>query len=610
MNHSTEIFPLYLMPDANAERYSDAAALLLRDRATRKWHRVSMQDFAEMTHRLAAALLRFGIGTQEGVAILSDNKAAFLALDLAVQQIRAYSIPIYASSAAAEIRHIVSEAEVRLLFVGDDRLYRFASEVVAPLGCTVVCIEPDPKKPFDGLTLDAFTRMDEAEYKQRREEMKRRTEDYSPDDIAFILYTSGTTGTSKGVPLTQRNVLTAIGAHLGIRGLAPGHVSLMFLPLAHIFEKMWTLLCMECGVTIAVNENARTLLHSIKEVHPHFMCSVPRLWEKIHQGLMKYIRESPAPLRAVARRSMKIAANYHAKYVARGRRVPLLIKWQYRFYHDLFFRTIKRKLGIDRGMIFPTSGAALNEQVYRSLLSMGIPIMYGYGLTETTATISFSRQGDFVMGSVGRVIDPVEVRIDEEEGGEILVRGDTVTPGYYKQPEENARAFTADGFFRTGDLGRLDEEGNLFYIERKKDLYKTSNGKYIAPNFLEGQILQDELFSQVVTIADRRNYVTALIVPDYDILQGLMGPGAPKEPVALSRSEEAQQIVRDHLKEALREQADYEQVRRFVLLTDPFTTDNGLLTSTLKIRRQRIIEQYTPQIDEMYGYSIDAAAEI
>lgn len=572
---------------------------------------MSHSDFAEMTHRLAAGLLRFGIGPQEGVAIMSENKAEFVALDLAVQQIRAFSIPIYDSSAPSEIHHIITEAEIRVLFVGDERLYRTATEVLKDVNCTVVCIEPDERRtPFKGRKLKDFIEMKDEEYARYREEMEERTAHYSEDDIAFILYTSGTTGTSKGVPLTQRNVLTAFKAHLGIKGLTPGHRSLMFLPLAHIFEKMWTLLCYECGVTVAVNENARTLLHSIKELHPNFMCSVPRLWEKIHQGLMKYIKESPAFLRSIARRAMKIATNYQEKYVSKGRKVPFLVKWQYRFYHDLFFRTVKKKLGIDKGLVFPTSGAALNEHVYSSLLSMGIPIMYGYGLTETTASVSFCRQGDFVMGSIGRVIDPIDVRIDEAEGGEILVKGDTVTPGYYKRPDENAIAFTEDGYFRTGDLGRIDEKGNLFYIERKKDLYKTSNGKYIAPNYLEGQILQDELFSQVVTIGDKRNYVTALIVPDYKVLSELMGEGAPTDPEVLSQSEEAQAIVRSHLKETQREQADYEQVRRFILLTDPFTTENGLLTSTLKIRRQRIIDLYTPQIDEMYGYSVDEKEEI
>lgn len=606
MSHTPEIYPLCQLPDANVERYGAAApCLLIRDNASRTWHEMSQQAFADLTHRMAAALLRFGIRPQEGVAILSENKGEFLALDLAVQQIRAFSIPIYASSAAGEIRHIVTEAEIRLIFVGDDRQHSMVSEVVKDLDCTVVCIEPSERRPFDGIRLTDFTQMEEGEYERYRTEIKERMAEYSLDDIAFILYTSGTTGTSKGVPLTQRNIVTAIKAHLVIEGMKPGRVSLMFLPLAHIFEKMFSLLCLQCGVTIAVNENARSLFHSLKEVHPHFMCSVPRLWEKLHQGLMKYVREAPKSLQSVARRSMSVATAYQEKYISTGRRAPLLRRLQYKFYDDIFFHTIKKRLGIDRGLVFPTSGAALNEHVYRSLLSMGIPIMYGYGLTETTASVSFSRQGDFVISSVGRVIDPVEVRIDESEGGEILVRGDTVTPGYYKRPEENAKVFTADGFFRTGDLGRIDEKRNLFYIERKKDLYKTSNGKYIAPNFLEGQILQDELFSQVVTIGDKRNYVTALVVPDYKVLSELMGEGAPTDPAVLSTSEEAQRIVKEHINATLREQAYYEQVRRFVLLTEPFSIENGLLTSTMKIRRARIIERYTPEIDSMYGYSVD-----
>jgi long-chain acyl-CoA synthetase len=377
-------------------------------------------------------------------------------------------------------------------------------------------------------------------------------------------------------------------------------LSISFLPMAHIFEKAWSFYCLHRGCSIAINLDPREILPSIKEVKPEAMCSVPRFWEKVYAGVEDKIESSNFIIRALFLKAISDGTVYHLDYVNNGKKAPLFLKWKINFYEKLVYSRLKKEVGIERGVIFPCAGAALSEKIVTFLRAVNIPLVYGYGLTESTATISCFPQEDFELGTVGQIMPNLEVKIGEEN--EILVRGKSITKGYYKKPEATAQAFTEDGWFHTGDAGRLTEKGGIIMTERLKDLYKTSNGKYIAPQQLEVRLMTDKLIEGAIVIADQRKFVTALIIPSLnEIAQYATSQGIKFEkPEELCDNKLIIKLFESHIESRQTEFASYEQIKRFTLLPDPFTITNGELTNTLKMRRQFIAEKYKEIIDKMY----------
>jgi long-chain acyl-CoA synthetase len=372
------------------------------------------------------------------------------------------------------------------------------------------------------------------------------------------------------------------------------------LPLTHIFEKAWTYLCLYNGVKVAINRDPKMIQEALKEVRPTMMCNVPRFWEKVYTGVHEKIDSFPGLLKKIALNAVKTGHAYNLEYKNKGIKPPFFLKLKFGLYNKTIFRVLKKVLGIEKGKLFPVAGAPLSDTVNIFLQSVNIPIAYGYGLSETSATVSFCPTERFVMGSIGMVMPDVQVKIDESNN-EILVKGKTVTPGYYKRPEENTKAFTEDGFFRTGDAGRL--EGNvLFFIERIKDLYKTSNGKYIAPQAIESLMNNDKYIAQIAVIGDRRKFVGALIVPDFEVLEGY----AKQKNIVFGNREELVKnhdiirLIESRVEERQKDLASYEKIKRIALLSEPFTMAGCELTDTLKLRRPVILEKYVSQIEEMY----------
>ncbi len=351
-----------------------------------------------------------------------------------------------------------------------------------------------------------------------REDVAARSEAATPDDIFTLIYTSGTTGEPKGAVLPHSCMNAAMRIHTErLTMLSDSDTSLCFLPLSHIFEKAWTYFCLFMGIRVAINRDPREVQHSLRQVRPTCMCSVPRFWEKVYAGVQDKIGAMTGITRWMVDRALRVGARRNLHYARLGRKAPWMLESQYRFFDKKVFAPMRRVIGIDNGNIFPTAGAPLSDNIVEFLHTCGINIVVGYGLSETTATVSCYPATGWEVGTVGTVMPDVQVRIGEQD--EILVKGPTVMRGYYNRPEDTAKAFTPDGWFRTGDAGRIDESGAIVLTERIKDLFKTSNGKYIAPQAIETRLGEDRYIEQVAVIGDRRKYVSAIIVPAFEALK-------------------------------------------------------------------------------------------
>jgi long-chain acyl-CoA synthetase len=377
-------------------------------------------------------------------------------------------------------------------------------------------------------------------------------------------------------------------------------LSMNFLPLAHIFERAWTYYALHKGMTIAINQNAKEIQKSIKQVRPTIMCSVPRFWEKVYAGVHEKISTSKGFMKWLYTDAIKTGKKYNLDFKNKNLKAPISTRIKFFLYNNTVFRVLKMVVGIEKGNIFPCAGAPLSDSINEFLQSVNIPLLIGYGLSETTATVSCYLEREFVIGSIGVIMPDVDVKIDEANG-EILVKGLTVMREYYNKPEETAKAFTEDGYFRTGDAGRLEGDV-LFLTERIKDLFKTANGKYIAPQAIETRVSEDKFVDMIAVIADERKYVSALIVPDYKALTDYADEHNIKYDTVedLFSNVNILRMLDGRIELLLADFAPFEKIKRYRLLAEPFTMEGGELTNTLKIRRKFIAEKYKDIIDKMY----------
>lgn len=586
-----------------AEKYGSRTALKYRDNATGKWLKISWKDFSEKVMLTAKAMAEFGIEVQENIGVYSQNMPQCFYTDFGAYANRVVSIPMYATNSPGQIEYIINDAHIHTLFVGEQLQYNNAFKVQKDSQYLkrLVIFDPAVKlNPEDKTSIyfDDFLRLGDTAHAETM--VKIRMNEAMPEDLATIIYTSGTTGESKGVMLHHSNYLEAMRIHdIRLPQVTDKDLTMCFLPLTHIFEKAWSCYCFHKGVTIAINQDPKMIQKTLPEVHPTLMCNVPRFWEKVYAGVQDKINSSAPAMKKIFLDAIETGRKYNLEYKNKGLSAPLALKLKFEMYDKTVFMLLKRVLGIERGRLFPVAGAPLSDSVNEFLQSVNIPIVYGYGLSETTATVCFYPEVGFQFGSIGEVMPDVQVRIDPENS-EILVKGKTVMSGYYNKPAENAKAFTEDGFFRTGDAGRL--EGNtLFFTERIKDLYKTSNGKYIAPQAIEMAMSCDPYIEQIAVIGDQRKFVSALIVPAYPLLEKYaeekgLAVGSRQE---LVQNKEILRLLDTHIEENQKNLASYEKIKRFTLLPEPFVMGCEL-TDTLKLRRTVILKKYADQIEKMY----------
>ena len=595
---------LTLLPARHAAEHPDKAALAAQDEQDR-WYDISWREFEADTLTAATALAVLGVTPGTCVATFSANRPENLFTDYACYRNRAVSVSIYATSSADQVAYIVNDSQSVILFAGNATQYNYARQAQKSCPCLkhIVVIKPIELDADDTTSMlwSDFMKIGREADGSVRTLVETRAREATPDDIATLVYTSGTTGEPKGAMLTHSNYDYALEAHrVRLDMLTPDDLSMAFLPLCHIFEKGFTYVCLMLGIKVAVNRDPRAIQDTIKEVRPTCMCAVPRFWEKVYTAVNEKIASMSPVARNMVHLALKVGHKRNIEYKRRGLKAPWWLEKSYRFFDRRVFSMLRGAIGIDRPNIFPTAGAPVSAEIVEFFHSTGLFLMTGYGLSETTATVTCFPMKDYELASVGTTIPWVQVKIGDNS--EVLVKGPTIMKGYFNKPEATAEAFTADGWFRTGDAGYIDGQGALFLTDRIKDLFKTSNGKYIAPQAIETRLGLDKFIEQVAVIGDSRKFVSALIVPSYAALREWAD--AEKIPYTsdadLAADPQVHAMMEQRIESLLKGLASYEKIKRFTLLPHEFSMDNGELTNTLKIKRRVISEHYAREIEAMY----------
>lgn len=597
-------YHLSILPHKQAQKYGKRTALKYYNEIDKKWKSISWRNFSRDIMRVAWSMAELGVKEEDRIGVYSQNVPQYLITDFASFANRCIAIPIYATSSTSQVEYIVNDAQIKLLFVGDQFQYNNAYKVQQDSSVLehLVIYNPEVvKHPADKTSIyfDEFIAM--GENSNAEVTVRVRTKSRKDSDVACIIYTSGTTGEPKGVVLTHATFLEVFRIHdIRLPHMTDKERSMCFLPLAHVFEKAWSFYALHKGMRLIVNKDAPNIQKSIKQMNPTVMCSVPRFWEKVYSGVQEKINSSKGLMKWLYTHSIRTGKKYNLDYKNKGLKAPLGTSIKFFFYKNTVFRVLKMVIGIQRGKMFPCAGSPLSDTVNEFLQSVDIPIVVGYGLTETCATVTcYPPNEPFVLSSVGVIMPDLEVKIGENN--EILVKGKTVMREYYNKPEETAAVFTEDGFFRTGDAGTY-ENGVLTITERIKDLYKTSNGKYIAPQAIETRVSEDKFFDTVVVIADDRKFVSALIVPDFPILKEYADENGIKynDINDLIENEEILRMLDGRIELKQASFAPFEKIKRYRLIAEPFTMEGGELTNTLKVKRKAVAQKYKDLIDTMY----------
>ena len=586
-----------------AKNYGNREALIYQDFGNEEWKSLSWNDFSTKVKTVSNALLNMGVKVQENIGVFSQNCPQYLFCDYGAWGVRAVTIPFYATSSEQQIQYIVNDAKIRFLFVGEQEQYDKAKRVMSlcPTLERIVVFDASValnRSDANAIYFDDFLKLGEGF--PRQTEVAKLSSEATFEDLANILYTSGTTGDSKGVMLTYGQYHAALAANAKCVNVREEDRVLDFLPFAHIFEKAWAILSVTVGARLIINNNPKRVQQSMRETNPTCMSAVPRFWEKVYAGVMEKIENSSTVSQRIFNYALSVGRKHNIDYLSRGKRPPISLSIKYNTINKTLFAKIRKELGLVNPNIFPTAGAAISPHIEEFVHSVGINMIAGYGLTESLATVTCDHHGEpYTVGSVGRFVDGLEMKISEE--GEVLLKGPTIFKGYYNRKDVTEESFTPDGFFKTGDVGYI-KNGELFLTERIKDLFKTSNGKYIAPQMIESRLMVDKYIDQIAIIADERKFVSALIVPEYRLLEAY---AQSRGKINLSTEElcadaDVNAMLKERIDTLQQQFAYYEQVKRFTILPAPFTMESGELTNTLKLRRRVVNERYKAIIDKMY----------
>ena len=587
-----------------AKKYGDRVALKHRDYKTNTWIPTTWNQFSDTVATVSNALIEMGVGVQENIGVFTQNKPESLFMDFGAFGIRAVTVPLYATSSEAQVHYILEDAGIRYLFVGEQQQYDVAFRVMALSSTLKQIVVFDREVKLDArdestIYFDDF--LAKGKNRQHQAEVDKRTAESDTEDLMNILYTSGTTGESKGVMLSHAGYEAVMDAHCErFPGLGVNDVVINFLPFTHVFERAWSCWCLCVGAELNINLRPQDIQMTIKEVRPTAMCSVPRFWEKVYTGVNEVIANATGVKKTLMQDAVKVGREHNVNYVCKGKTPPMWLHMKYKFYEKTIYSLLKKTLGLDRGAFFPTAGAAIPPAVQEFVLSVGINMVAGYGLTESIATVSCENNFDHAIGSVGKLMPHMQVKFGEND--EILLKGPAITKGYYKKEAATKAAYTEDGWFRTGDAGYV-KDGFLFLTERIKDLFKTSNGKYIAPQAIETKMVVDRYIDQISIIADERKFVAALIVPDYKLVEKFAADkGIQYASMAeLLKHDAVMELFKERIDTLQQQFAHYEQIKKFTLLPEPFSMAKGELTNTLKIKRSVLNKNYAAEIEAMYS---------
>ncbi len=560
---------------------------------------LNWNDIGKKTNAISRALLEIGVDVQEKIGLFAHNSMAWSLADIAVLQLRAVTVPLYATSSQEQASFILNDAGVRILFVGGQPQYDVAITLTERCPQLSHIIVLDESVDLRDCSLAQHLSDFMADNKlQHQSALETRIANHNLDDLFTLIYTSGTTGEPKGVMLDYRNLAYQLYSHDHILTLTDQDVSLSFLPLSHVFERAWSFYVMHVGAQNVYLTDTNFVRQAMADIRPTVMCAVPRFYEKIYSAVFEKVSRAPWHRRKLFNWAIKCGERQFLRNL-QSKKSCLWSTVMHRLADKLVLSKLRNVLG-GRVRFLPAAGARLDETIILFFLAVGINIKYGYGMTETCATVSCWEEQGYIFGSIGKPLPGIDVRIGGED--EIQVRGPIVMKGYFNNQQETTKAFTQDGWLRTGDAGKLDENGNLFITERLKDLMKTSNGKYIAPQMIESTLGQDRFIEHVAVIADARKFVSALIVPCYEALEEYARSINLKyhDRVELLRHSQIIEMFEQRLKEVQKNFAHFDQVKRFILLPKPFSMETGELTPTLKLRRKIIMQRYYKEIESMY----------
>jgi long-chain acyl-CoA synthetase len=572
----------------------------LNYRAEGKWFNIPAATFVERVKNVALGLAGLGVRPGDRIALLSENRPEWSIVDLAILSLGAINVPIYTTQAVDQIDYILSDSGARAIFISNRRLYKHAQPVLADKGLAhLVFFDSETAEDVDrSIDLAGLEQKGKDLAQQRPGAFEAYQQAVRPEDLATIIYTSGTTGEPKGVMLTHNNFMSNVLSIAKGLPIGPADVALSVLPLSHIFERDGFYVFCYCGVSVYYAASFDQVGENLREVAPTVMTAVPRLFEKVYHRIIKKGMSEKGFKKSVFLRSLEVGQRYGERKDKRRWISPQLGIKQ-KLASKLVFSKWRAGVG-GRLRYFVSGGAPLSPALSYAYLAAGIPILQGYGATET-CIVSANRPGNNHVGSVGIPFEGIEIKIADD--GEILVRGPNVMRGYYGQPEATA-AVLRDGWFYTGDVGHVEKNGHLYITDRKKDLFKLSNGKYVAPQLIESLLKESEFVSQVVVVGTGRKQPVALIVPDWESLNYALkeaGEEAPKDHVELSKYPPAIKIVQRDIAKLTSSLADYERIRRVALLPNEFTIDGGELTPTLKVKRKVIDERFGDLIEELYS---------
>ena len=594
---------LSVLVHEQAKKYGNRSVFTFQSFGSKQWKQVSWNQFSLRVKQVSNALLNLNVKPQENIAVFAQNCIQYLYTDFGAYGIRAVSIPFYATSSETQIQYMINDAQVRVLFVGEQEQYDKALRVftLCPSLERIIIFDESVRisaNDPNSMYYSDFLKLGEG--LPRQTEVENLYKQANMEDLCNILYTSGTTGDSKGVLLTYGQYSAALEANRACVPIRECDRSISFLPVTHIFERGWCYLCLSVGAHVIINTNPKEIQQSMRETHPTCMSSVPRFWEKFYQAVKDKIDRSGAVKQKLFAYALSVGKKYNIDYLSHAKRPPLRLALEYKMMDKAVLSLVRKTMGLENPNIFPTAGAYVSPEVEEFVHSIGINMVVGYGLTESLATVTCDHTSEgYTIGSVGRPINSIELKIGEND--EVLLKGPTITPGYYKRDAITAASFTEDGFFKTGDAGYI-KNGELFLKERIKDLFKTSNGKYIAPQQIEALLLVDKFVEQVAVIADQRKFVSALIVPSYlEIEDWARNNGVKFESHEdLCENPKVRAMMKERIDTLQQTLSHYEQIKRFTLLQKPFTMENGELTNTLKLRRPQVSKNYKELIDKMY----------
>ncbi|MFL6211093.1 MAG: AMP-dependent synthetase/ligase [Pyrinomonadaceae bacterium] len=565
------------------------------------WHAISSAELIARARAIAYGLHALGLRRGDRAALLAESCPEWVLTDAGCQLAGVVDVPIYPTQAPPQVRYIINDSGARLLFIRNRAAYDRIAEAIKDCAALthVVFFEPAGATDVGALTLAELEARGRALAEQQPALLDEIAREIRPDDLATIIYTSGTTGEPKGVMLAQTNLVSNVidcSVHLTF---GEQDTVLSVLPLCHVFERTGMYMYLHHGMTVYFAESMDKIGENMREVHPTIVLCVPRLFEKIYARIKERAARG-GKLRAGLLAWAVETGKEWARYRIAHRRVPPLLELKYEIARRFVFAKWHEGMG-GRMRLFVSGGAALPEELGYIFQGAGLPIVQGYGLTETSPVITAGNPEDNRVGTVGRPIRYVEVRIASD--GEIETRGPNVMRGYYNKPAETRAVFTADGWFKTGDIGELDADGFLRITDRKKELLKTSGGKYIAPQLVEGRIKQSRFVNQVVLIGNGRKFASALIVPNFEQLRAyaqFKGIDA-RDPTELCREPRILDLIQRQVDAQCADLSKYERVKRVALLDRELTIEGGELTPTLKIKRRVVDEKYRAVIDELYA---------